>query len=104
MCEEARVLLFDNTWIEADLMNVALGTLKGYMWPKVGDPHSSDPELRTPLCVIVEFDEVNLKDEHGSPRSFFPGEPDKARWVPIFRKESGRPTTPVCIACNFHWC
>ena len=31
MCEEARVLLTDNIWIEAGLMNGALGTLKGFV-------------------------------------------------------------------------
>ena len=87
MCEEARVLLVDNTWVEAGLMNGALGTLKGYMWPEGGDPNSSDPRLRTPLCCIVDFDDVNLKDENGVPRTFFPGEPDKARWVPVFKKD-----------------
>ena len=83
MCGEARVLLTDNTWIEAGLMNGALGTLKGFMWPEGGDPNSSDSTLRTPLCCVVEFDDVNLKDENGVPRTFFPGEPEKARWVPV---------------------
>ena len=81
------MLLVDNTWVEAGLMNGALGTLKGYMWPEGGDPNSSDPRLRTPLCLIVEFDDVNLKDENGVPRTFFPNEPDKARWVPVFKKD-----------------
>ena len=87
MCGEARVLLTDNTWIEAGLMNGALGTLKGYMWPEGGDPNLKDSKLRTPLCCIVEFDDVNLKDENGVLRTFFPGEPEKARWVPVFRKQ-----------------
>ena len=87
MCEGARVLLTDNMWVEAGLMNGALGTLKGYMWPEGGDPNSKDSRLRAPLCLIVEFDDVNLRDEHGVLRSFFPGEPEKARWVPIFKKD-----------------
>ena len=41
LCEEARVLFIDNTWMEAGLMNGALGTLKGFMWPAGGDPNSS---------------------------------------------------------------
>ena len=40
MCEGARVLLTQNLWIEAGLMNGTLGVLRGYMWPKGGDPHS----------------------------------------------------------------
>jgi hypothetical protein len=65
MFEGARVLLTDNTWIEAGLINGAIGTLKGFIWPEGGDPNSSDSTKRTPLAVIVEFDEVNLKDESG---------------------------------------
>jgi len=86
ICEGARVLLTHNIWIEAGLMNGAIGTLKGFMLPEGGDPNSTDSTKRCPLCLIVEFDNVNLKDENTQPRTFFPGEPDKARWVPVFRK------------------
>ena len=38
-------------------------------------------------CVFVEFDDVDLsKDEHGVPRSFFPDDPKRRRWIPIFRQ------------------
>ncbi|MCP4861774.1 MAG: AAA family ATPase, partial [Planctomycetes bacterium] len=87
MCEEARVLLTENLWPEAGLMNGALGNLKGYMWPAGGDPNSSDSRLRSPLCLLVEFDNLNLKDEQGRERSFFPTEPERKRWVPIFRQK-----------------
>ena len=88
LCEGARVLLTQNLWVEAGLMNGALGHLVGYMWPEGGDPHSSDPKLRSPLCVFVEFDDVDLgHDEKGAPRSFFPGHPTREKWVPIFRQE-----------------
>ena len=86
ICEGARVLLNHNIWIEAGLMNGAIGTLKGFMWPEGGDPNSTDSTKRCPLCLIVEFDNVNLKDENSQPRTLFPGQPDKARWVPVFRK------------------
>ena len=86
MCEGARVMLTDNIWIEAGLAYGALGTLKRFVWPDGGDANSSDPTMRTPLAVIVEFDEVNLEDESGVCRTFFPGEIGKARWVPVFRK------------------
>jgi hypothetical protein len=64
-CEGARVLLTQNLWVEAGLMNGALGTLVGYMWPEGGDPHSTDKEKRSPLCVFVEFDNINLVDKSG---------------------------------------
>ena len=63
------------------------------MWPEGADPHSDQPELRTPLCVFVEFDSVNFGvDEAGNPRSFFPDDPpadvpgSRRNWVPIFRQ------------------
>ena len=60
MCEGARVLLTDNTWIEAGLMNGAIGTLKGFMWPEGGDPNSSDSTKRTPLAVIVDLSLIHI--------------------------------------------
>ena len=56
MCEGARVLLTQNLWVEAGLMNGALGVLRGYMWPEGGDPHAKEKAKRSPLCVFVEFD------------------------------------------------
>ena len=88
VCEGARVLLTQNLWVEAGLMNGALGNVRGYMWPEGGNPYSERPELRTPLCVFVEFDSVNLGvDEAGRPRSFFPDDPVRRNWVPIFRQK-----------------
>ena len=87
MCGGARMLLTQNLWVEAGLMNGAMGELKGYMWPEGGDPHSQDPEKRSPLCVFVEFDSVDLgKDEAGRQRSFFPNDPLRRNWIPIFRQ------------------
>ena len=83
VCEGARVLLTQNLWVEAGLMNGALGHVVGYMWPEGGDPHSKDPTLRSPLCVFVEFDDVKL----GEGRSFFPDDPRRRNWVPIFRQK-----------------
>ena len=89
MCEGARVLLTQNLWVEAGLMNGALGTLRGYMWPEGGDPHSKEKEKQAPLCVFVEFDSVNLgvDEETGQPLSFFPGDEKRRNWVPIFRQK-----------------
>ncbi len=72
VCEGARVLLTQNLWVEAGLMNGALGHVVAYMWPEGGDPHSPKSSLRAPLCVFVEFDDVKLGlDEKGNPRTFF---------------------------------
>ena len=38
---------------------------------------------------VVEFNEVNLGcDAQGAARTFFPGEPDRVNWVPIFPQET----------------
>lgn len=112
LCEGARVLLTANLWPEAGLMNGALGWCMGYIWPDGGDPLSKDSTLRAPLCVLVEFDELNLKDEHGNVLSFFPDDPDKQRWVPIYRKKESssseegvaRQQFPLTLAWAFtHW-
>ena len=87
VCEGARVLLTQNLWVEAGLMNGALGHVVGYMWPEGGNPHSTKATLRSPLCVFVEFDDVNLgTDARGVPRSFFPDDPVRKNWIPIFRQ------------------
>ncbi len=77
----ARVLLTTNEWVEAGLVNGAIGTVKGFMFPAGFDPNSDDSRLNTPLCVIVAFDDVRLPDG----KTFFPKEAGKERWVPIFR-------------------
>ena len=77
----ARVLLMTNEWVEAGLVNGAVGTVRGFMFPDGFDPNSEQSRLSTPLCVVVEFDDVRLPEG----KSFFPGEPGKERWIPIFR-------------------
>ena len=83
LCEGWRVLLTQNLWLEAGLMNGALGRVVGFVWPEGGDPNSADSALKSPLCVVVEFDDVELGNE-----SFFPGQPERRRWVPIFRRKA----------------
>jgi len=63
VCEGARVLLTSNLWPEAGLMNGALGTVRGFIWPAGGDPRSQQKDLQAPLCIIVEFDDVDLGEE-----------------------------------------
>ena len=91
LCEGARVLLTRNIWVEAGLMNGALGYLRGYMWPEGGDPGRKESHLRQPVCVFVEFDSVNMgSDQQGRQRSFFPDDPpahvkgSRRNWIPIF--------------------
>ena len=123
LCEEARVLLTRNLWIEAGLVNGSTGTVKGFVWPPGGDPNSSDPRLRAPYCVIVEFDDVRLDetvvDDDGVKRTvtrrrFFEDEngQDRSRWVPIFRvdaehktdKDVKRSQFPLTLAWALtHW-
>ena len=88
MCEGARILLTSNLWVEAGLVNGAMGTVRGFVWPEGGHPGAKDTKKSMPLCVIVEFDDVKLKGADGEERSFFPGEPDKKKWVPIFRQDA----------------
>jgi hypothetical protein len=87
MCKGARILLTQNLWVEAGLMNGALGIVKGFAWPEDADAQSEQVEKRTPLCVLVEFDSVNLVTPAGDRRSFFPGDAEKTNWVPIFRQQ-----------------
>ena len=98
LCVGARVLLTRNLWVDAGLMNGALGCVKGFVWPAGGGPNSTDSRKRAPLCVIVDFDDIDLRkpvgrDEHGQARfearRFFPGlGPEYARCVPIFREDA----------------
>ena len=88
LCQGARVLLTSNLWVEAGLVNGAMGTVRGFVWPEGGRPGAKETEKSMPLCVVVEFDEVKLRSADGEERSFFPGEPDKKNWVPIFRQEA----------------
>ena len=85
LCEGARVLLTQNLWVEAGLMNGALGYVRGFMFPQGFDPSSKEKELQAPICVFIEFDSVNLgTDADGNERSFFPNDPEKKKWIPIF--------------------
>ena len=98
LCVGARVILTRNMWIGAGLVNGSMGTVVNFVWEPGGDPASSDPRLRAPLCIIVEFDDVQLDetavDGDGKPyvvnrRRYFEdvdGE-DRSRWVPIFHAE-----------------
>ena len=94
-------------------MNGALGVVRGYMWPEGADPHHKKVEKRNPLCVFVEFDSVNLgEDEQGRPRSFFPDDPERRNWIPIYRQKVTstaednvtRQNFPLCLAWALtHW-
>ena len=40
MCTGVRGLLVQNLWVEAGLMNGALGIVRGFMWPEDADAQS----------------------------------------------------------------
>jgi hypothetical protein len=87
LCEGARVMLTQNLWTEAGLMNGAMGTVRGFVWSKGGGGGAKTTDLSVPLCVVVEFDEIRMTGPSAEERTYFPDEPEKARWVPIFRQE-----------------
>ena len=62
LCKGARVLLFRNCGelTGAGLMNGAIGTVLGFVWPSGGDPHATSGDKQAPLCVLVEFDDIDL--------------------------------------------
>ena len=93
-------------------MNGAIGTALGFVWPPGGDPHAASVDKQAPLCVLVEFDDIDLGFESeigpdGKTRSkrrmFFPeleevlgldakGKPRAWRVVPIFRESRSSST------------
>ena len=84
LCEGARVLLTRNLWVQAGLVNGAMGVVKGFAWEQGGDPNSTVSTERTPVCVVVEFDDVQLGG-----RRFFDEESGLSeRCVPIFHFEA----------------
>ena len=70
-------------------MNGARGVVKGFMWREGGDPGSNNPQLRLPEVIFVDFEDIRMKDAAGNALSFFPGDPVRRRWVPIFPHECG---------------
>jgi hypothetical protein len=60
ICVGARVLLTQNLWVEAGLMNGAMGVVRGFVWPPGGSPESAEEHKRAPVAVLVEFDRVEL--------------------------------------------
>ena len=52
----------------------------------VWQARSEDTAKAVPLCVFVEFDDVQLgTDDTGRERSFFLEDPVRRKWVPVFR-------------------
>ena len=101
LCVGARVLLTQNLWVEAGLMNGAMGTVVGFCWPPNGDPRSAESHLRAPMCVFVVFDSVNLQDDAKRERSFFPGDPVRSQWVPIMRQQVSASMEDKVYRANF---
>ena len=102
----ARVLLTQNIYVEAGLMNGALGVVKGFIFPKNFDPNSSNSALNKPSCVIVKFDELRLPEDLKLKGAGL------ENCVPIFYQESAheseskttRNQFPLTLAwCLTHW-
>ena len=79
------------------------------LWRANGGPGAASKDLSVPECVIVEFDDVRMTDVAGQTRTYFPGEPEKAKWVPIFKQDVSssmdervrREQFPLVLACIF---
>ena len=106
LCVGARVLLTQNIYVEAGLMNGALGVVKGFVFPKNFDPNSSNSALNKPSCVIVKFDELRLPEDLKLKGAGL------ENCVPIFYQESAheseskttRKQFPLTLAwCLTHW-
>ena len=102
VCEGARVLLTQNLWVDAGLVNGALGNVVGYMWPEGADPHHAErKDLRMPHIVFVKFDSVNLVGEDGRRLTFFPDDPGRVDWVPIFAQKAMSTAEEELTRANF---
>ena len=51
LCEGARVLLMQNLWVEAGVMNGAMGTVRGFVWPTGEGPNAHEKKSQAPVCV-----------------------------------------------------
>lgn len=97
LCKGARVLLTRNLWVEAGLVNGAQGIVRGYVWPVGGRPNSTTSSKRAPICVIVEFDDVQLGG-----RRFFDDESGlSAKCVPICHSDSRSEIDPNVVRQQF---
>jgi len=72
----SRVMLTENTWTGAGLVNGAMGTVYDFAWEPMADPAASSP-----FVVLVRF------DNYSGPQCFTPEDlgGDPARIVPIFQ-------------------
>ena len=79
VCEEAPVLLTENMWVQAGLMNGTRGVIKAIVYRYGARPDHADPNNRVPIVLLVD-----CPDYVGEP--FFDQEkyPDRTHWVPIF--------------------
>ena len=80
LCLGARVILTRNMWIGAGLVNGSMGTVVNFVWEPGGDPSSSDPRLRAPFCIIVEFDDVQLDETAADGDGKLDGTSESARY------------------------
>ena len=84
LCVGARAVLATNEWVEAALVNVAAGYVRGCMLSRGFGSNSAEPTRNAPVALIVEVDEVNLDGPHREGRTFY-SKPGRQNWVPIYR-------------------
>ena len=79
-------------------MNGALGVVRGFVFPVGFDPTSQESRARTPLCVMVEFDEINLGIEEVLVDREGKGQLEQVRRR--FCKEVGRENWVLIFSCG----
>jgi hypothetical protein len=76
----ARVMLTENLWTGAGLVNGSLGTIRDMAWEE-----GSDPRAVPPFVVLVQFDRYSGPACFGPEDDDVAGMEDMARVVPVFR-------------------
>jgi ATP-dependent DNA helicase PIF1 len=76
----ARVMLTENLWTGAGLVNGSLGTVRDLAWEE-----GSDPRTVPPFVVLVQFDRYSGPPCFGEEENDMAGMEDIARLVPVFR-------------------
>jgi len=76
----ARVMLTENLWTGAGLVNGSLGTVRDIAWEE-----GSDPRTEPPFVVMVQFDRYSGPPCFGEDDDGMAGMGDMAHVVPVFR-------------------
>ena len=79
LAEEAPILLTENMWVQAGLMNGTRGVIKAIIYRHGGRPDHTDPNARVPSMLLVECPGF-VGDSFFDLKQY----PERAKWVPIF--------------------